>query len=57
MNKKLKVINFFGAPGSGKSTIAAGLFFEMKMKQMNVELVTEFAKELCYSERNFCRTH
>jgi hypothetical protein len=43
-----KVINFFAGPGAGKSTAAAGLFFEMKCLGLNVELVTEYAKELCY---------
>lgn len=45
----MKVVNFFGAPGSGKSTAASGLFFEMKKKWINAELVTEFAKDLVWS--------
>lgn len=44
----LKVINLYGGPGTGKSTTAAGLFFRMKSIGMNVELVTEFAKDLTY---------
>lgn len=44
----MKVINLFGGPGTGKSTIAAKLFSSMKMKHLNVELVTEFAKDLCW---------
>lgn len=48
----MQVINLWGAPGSGKSTTAAGLFSIMKLKQKKVELVTEFAKDLTY-ERNF----
>ena len=44
----MKVINLFGGPGSGKSTTAAGLFYKMKMDGINVELVTEYAKELAY---------
>lgn len=47
----MKVINLFGGPGTGKSTIAAGLFTKMKMKHMNVELVTEYAKSLTYDSR------
>jgi len=27
----MKVINLFGSPGAGKSTIAAGLFFKIKL--------------------------
>lgn len=45
------VINLWGAPGSGKSTTAAGLFFLMKINKMKVEYVTEFAKEMVW-ERN-----
>lgn len=45
----MKVINLFGGPGAGKSTAAAGLFYEMKKRWFNVELVTEFAKELVWS--------
>lgn len=44
----MRVINLFGGPGSGKSTIASKLFASMKMKHLNVELVTEFAKDLCW---------
>jgi len=45
------VINFFGGPGCGKSTLAAGLFYRMKLLNMNVELVTEYAKDLVYSNQ------
>jgi hypothetical protein len=46
----MRVINLWGAPGSGKSTTAAGLFSYMKLRQKKVELVTEFAKDLTYEE-------
>ena len=46
----MKVINFFGAPSSGKSTAAAGLFYIMKKEKYNTELVTEFAKDLVYED-------
>lgn len=49
----MKVINLFGGPGTGKSTSAAGLFYEMKSKGYKVELVTEFAKDLVYQESFF----
>lgn len=45
----MRVVNFFGGPGSGKSTQAAGLFYHMKLKGYNVELVTEYSKDLLYS--------
>lgn len=38
-------------PGVGKSTTAAGLFFLMKTANMNVELISEFAKQLVWQER------
>lgn len=45
----MKVINFFAGPGAGKSTMAAGLFYLMKSVGLNVELVTEYAKELVWA--------
>ena len=45
-----KVINIFGNPGSGKSTIAAYLFTELKSRNIEVELVTETAKDLVWDE-------
>jgi len=44
-----RVINLLGAPGAGKSTAAAGLFYRMKKEFKSVELVTEYAKDLIYS--------
>lgn len=45
------VINLWGAPSSGKSTTASGLFFLMKINKFRVELVHEFAKELVLEKR------
>ena len=39
------VINLFGTPGAGKSTGAAYVFSQLKMKGVNAELITEFAKD------------
>lgn len=50
----LKVISLIGGPGSGKSTTAAGLFAMMKLEGYNVELVTEYAKDLTWDERYHC---
>lgn len=46
----MKVVNLFGAPGSGKSTGAAYLFAKLKMAGINAELVTEFAKDKVYED-------
>lgn len=46
----MTVINLFGGPGVGKSTIATELFTIMKKKNFKVELVTEFAKDLTYAD-------
>lgn len=50
MNKPY-VINLFGAPGSGKSTGAAYIFAQLKMRNINCELVTEYAKDLTWEKR------
>lgn len=44
------VVNFFGGPGSGKSTMSGQLFGVMKEQRINVEYVPEFAKELVWEE-------
>lgn len=47
----MKVINLWGGPGAGKSTTAAGLFYEMKKRRLEVELVTEYAKDMVWEGR------
>ncbi len=44
------IVNIFGSPGSGKSTGAAYIFSQLKMKGYNAELVTEYAKDLTWEE-------
>lgn len=39
------LVNLFGSPGTGKSTGAAYIFSQLKMRGINAELVTEFAKD------------
>lgn len=46
------VVNLFGAPGAGKSTGAAYIFSQLKLRGINAELVTEFAKDLVWSENS-----
>lgn len=48
-----KIINLYGGPCAGKSTLAAELFYNMKMRHMDVELVTEYAKDLVWEENTF----
>jgi adenylylsulfate kinase-like enzyme len=43
--KNSLVINLYGGPGAGKSTLAAGLFAKLKEDGVDCELVTEFVKE------------
>lgn len=44
------VVNFFGGPSAGKSTLAGQLFGVLKEQRINVEYVPEFAKELVWEE-------
>lgn len=46
-----KVINMFAGPSAGKSTNAAGIFHYMKSKRMNVEYVSEYAKDLVWGKQ------
>ena len=48
----MKVINLFGGPCRGKSTTAAGLFYNFKISGYNCELVTEYAKDMTFEERS-----
>lgn len=45
----MKVINFFGSAGAGKSTQALGLAYNLKIKGLKVEYISEYAKELVFS--------
>lgn len=45
------VVNLFGGPGCGKSTTSSALFSLMKRAYYNVELVSEYAKDLVWEER------
>lgn len=48
---KAQILNFFAGPGAGKSTTTAQLFADMKKLNYNVELVTEYAKDLVWEDR------
>ncbi len=45
------VINLFGGSGLGKSTTAALIFGEMKLKGLHCELVREYVKEWAWAGR------
>lgn len=42
------VVNLYGGPGTGKSTLAAQLFANLKLAAYECELVTEYAKKLVW---------
>lgn len=52
-SRKLKVINFFGAPCVGKSSVRSGLFWLMKSHHLSAEEVSEYAKYLVLAERKW----
>jgi hypothetical protein len=43
-----QVINLFGGSGLGKSTLAAGVFYKMKMQGIHCEMVREYVKQLAW---------
>lgn len=45
------VVNLWGGPGAGKSTVAFGLLFLLKINLFKAEMVPEFAKDLVYERR------
>lgn len=49
---KTIVINLYGGPGAGKSTLASELYVLMKRQGMSVELVREYAKDWAYQDKH-----
>ena len=49
--KNTLVVNLFGGPGAGKSTLMAYLFYKLKILGVEVEMSPEFAKDLVWEER------
>lgn len=45
------VVNLIAAPSSGKSTLMADIFAELKWDNIDCEMVTEYAKELIWEDR------
>lgn len=52
MEKDTIVINLIGGPCSGKSTLAAGIFYKLKCLNINCEMALEFAKDKVWEESN-----
>lgn len=46
------IVNLYGAPGSGKSTTASGVFHKLKINNVNAEYVTEVAKDFTWEKRH-----
>lgn len=46
-----KIVNLFGGPGIGKSTLAAELFYILKIKGVSVELSREYVKDWAWENR------
>ena len=49
--KNTLVVNLFGGPGTGKSTLMAAIFAKLKSKGYDCEMCPEFAKELVWENR------
>lgn len=47
---KTIVVNLFAGPGAGKSTTCAGVFERLKLKGINCEMATEYAKDKVWEE-------
>ena len=47
---KTHLVNLYGGPGSGKSTIAAHIFAMLKHGGVNAEYVQEYAKDLVWAD-------
>ena len=43
-------INLFGGPGTGKSTLCASVFTELKIRGIDCEMALEYAKDVVWEE-------
>lgn len=50
MKTNTQILNLLGGPGLTKSTIAAGIFHKLKLKRINCEFITEYARDVVYEE-------
>ena len=51
MSKLIRRVNFFGAPGTGKTVLAHELFVHAKQRGFNCEVINELAREWAYYNR------
>ena len=52
-NKNTLLVNFYAGPGAGKSTGAAYIFAKLKMKGIDSEYVSEYAKDRVWQDDQF----
>ena len=50
MEKKTLIVNLFGGPGTGKSTMMAAIFAELKWQNIMSEMVPEIAKKYVWRD-------
>ena len=48
--RKTLVINLFGGPGVGKSTMCASIFSKLKILGFECEMATEYVKDIVWEE-------
>lgn len=52
--KKTICLNFYAGPGAGKSTVAADVFAALKKRNVDCELINEFAKRKVWEGNTEC---
>lgn len=52
-NYKTLIVNLIGGPGSGKSSLRAGVFYDLKFRGIDCEEAPEVAKDMVWSKQFF----
>lgn len=55
--KDTLIVNLYAGPGSGKSTGAAYIFSKLKLKDIDAEYVSEYAKDRVWQNDQFPLEH